>query len=107
MKFVVPPPHNRMHYHVGPSRVEDEKVAINSSQSVLKASEIRNVFRCRWKAVWDDVLRIDLGAGGSTRPDPRQRNVALRTRYAAAEERLVYRVDQNSDTILVLSILSC
>jgi len=58
----------------------------DGSQQMLKASENKNVFNCRLKAAWDDVLRINL-VGGSTRLVPRRRNLALRTWYAAAAER--------------------
>jgi len=33
----------------------------DESQQMLKASENKNVFNCRLKAAWDDVLRIDSG----------------------------------------------
>jgi len=54
---------------------------------MLKASENKNVFNCRLKAAWDDVLQIDSGRRLHAAGPAYRRNLALRTWYAAAAER--------------------
>ena len=42
-------------------RIRERQKRYNKSQQMLKASENKNVFNCRLKAPWHDVLRINSG----------------------------------------------